>query len=102
MQHACEMRYLVRSPFIGSYLDPNHKTGYRHVTVENGICKIVGRDRPERPEWVFEQPVKGGQLGTEMVVDFSPKGGPKDLLAKWDGKRNGIAFPDGNLWQKLS
>ena len=40
-------------------------------------------------------------MGTEMVIDFSPKGGPKDLLAKWDAERNGIAFPDGNLWSKI-
>jgi hypothetical protein len=76
--------------------------GYRHITVKDGVCTLVGCDGPEKKEWTFVQNVTGGQMGTEMVIDFSPKGGPKDLLAKWDAERNGIAFPDGNLWSKLS
>ena len=35
----------------------------------------------------------------EIRIDFSPKGGPKDLLGKWTGK--GILSPDGNNWSKL-
>ena len=32
-----------------------------------------------------------------LVIDFSPKGGPKDLLGKYDefGGVPGIVFPDG-------
>ena len=37
---------------------------------------------------------------SKIMVDFSPKGGPKNLLAKWDEKRKGIAFPDGNCWER--
>ena len=37
-----------------------------------------------------------GSDGKEMKVDFSPKGGPPDLIAKWTG--DGIIFPDGNKW----
>ena len=29
--------------------------------------------------------------GESVLIDFSPKGGPKDLLGKWDG--SGIVFP---------
>ena len=36
---------------------------------------------------------------SEIVVDFSEKGGPADVTAKWD--ENGIVFPDGNKWTKL-
>jgi len=32
-------------------------------------------------------------------VDFSPKGGPADLVASWDHKTL-IKFPDGNTWFK--
>ena len=89
------------SVFEGSFRDPNHPDGYRHITVSDGVATVKGCDGPGKNEWCFVQPVIGGQQGTEMVIDFSPKGGPKDLLAKWDAERNGIAFPDGNLWSKL-
>jgi hypothetical protein len=35
----------------------------------------------------------------EILIDFTPKGGPKNLLGKWTG--TGILFPDGNEWKKL-
>ena len=37
--------------------------------------------------------------GQSLTVDFSPKGGPKDLTGKWNGK-DGISWPDGNTWAK--
>merc|ERR1719460_719286 len=38
-----------------------------------------------------------------LFIDFSPKGGPKNLLGKWDtfGGMPGIVFPDGNKWTKV-
>lgn len=36
-----------------------------------------------------------------IFVDFSPKGGPKDLLGVYNEDLNGIKWPDGNLWTKL-
>merc|ERR1711924_479522 len=33
--------------------------------------------------------------GQSMKVDFSPKGGPKDVTGTWNGE-DGITFPDGN------
>merc|ERR1712094_99040 len=38
--------------------------------------------------------------GQSMKVDFSPKGGPKDVTGTWNGE-DGITFPDGNTWAKL-
>jgi len=35
-----------------------------------------------------------------LMIDFSPKGGPKDLKAVFSKTDNGIKFPDGNLWTK--
>ncbi len=95
---AHQTQNLRRHPFEGEFADPNHMEGYRRISVADGVCTIVGCDAPGRPEWTFVQPVVNG---TEMLVDFSPKGGPKDLLAKWDARRNGIAFPDGNCWFKI-
>lgn len=92
----------VVSVFEGSFSDPNHLDGYRHITVKDGVATLVGNDGPNKGEWTFVQDVIGGQSGTEMVIDFSPKGGPKDFPAKWDAERVGIAFPkDGNFWKKL-
>jgi hypothetical protein len=86
---------------VGDFKDPNHPEGYRKITVEDGICTIKGCDGPGKSEWTLTQEVIGGHLGTEMIVDFRPKGGPKNLLARWSNCRKGIAFPDGNLWSKL-
>lgn len=36
---------------------------------------------------------------TYFAVDFSPKGGPADLVAEWD-HHSLIKFPDGNTWYK--
>ena len=49
-----------KSVFEGSFSDPNHKDGYRHITVNDGVCTIVGRDAPHKNEWTFVQPVIGG------------------------------------------
>lgn len=55
-------------------------------------------DRPTRADlWKVTGKTKGKD---EAILDFSSKGGPADLLGKWDG--SGIVFPDGNKWTKLS
>jgi len=45
---------------------------------------------------VLEDARGDGQL--RVVVDFSPKGGPKDLPGAWDGER--IKWADGNRWSR--
>lgn len=45
--------------------------------------------------WSVEARVEGNGI----LVDFSSKGGPKELLGKFDG--SGIAFTDGNRWEKM-
>ena len=38
--------------------------------------------------------------GSDSVsIDFTDKGGPAEVVGKWDG--SGIVFPDGNKWTKL-
>ena len=51
---------------------------------------------PEEVAWKL-----GGKLtdAGDLFIDFSPKGGPKDLLGKWD--KDGVVFPDGNKWSKI-
>ena len=36
-----------------------------------------------------------------ILIDFSPKGGPADVVGQWLGT-GGIKFPDGNVWAKLN
>ena len=39
--------------------------------------------------------------GEKIFIDFSPKGGPKDLVGEWREDVAGVRFPDGNVWSKL-
>eukprot|EP00640_Fibrocapsa_japonica_P009991 CAMPEP_0113942940 /NCGR_PEP_ID=MMETSP1339-20121228/14968_1 /TAXON_ID=94617 /ORGANISM="Fibrocapsa japonica" /LENGTH=83 /DNA_ID=CAMNT_0000947635 /DNA_START=242 /DNA_END=493 /DNA_ORIENTATION=+ /assembly_acc=CAM_ASM_000762 len=81
----------------GSYTDPNHPKGYRKVSLEDGVAKIEGNDdAPTGVQWTLYGKVDGDKV----LIDFSPKGGPKDLPGKFDG--TGIVFPDGNKWPKVN
>lgn len=61
---------------------------------ESAMCS----DRPTRDElWKIQGKLKSN---TEATIDFSPKGGPGNLLAKFD--QDGIVFPDGNKWTKVT
>jgi len=43
--------------------------------------------------------VTGELVGNSIIIDFTPKGGPKGVEAKYvQGK--GLVFPDGNVWTK--
>ena len=55
------------------------------------IC--TGADEDGKP-WR----VKGQVGGSRLLIDFSPKGGPTDVIATWNGI--GLVFPDGNVWTK--
>merc|ERR1719343_338754 len=106
------------SPFTGDYDDPNHPECLRQVKVVGAplkgdgtrspypVIEIVGydgkgskvcTDRPTRDDlWKVEGTVKGSNTA---FIDFSPKGGPEKLLAKYED--GGIVFPDGNKWTKV-
>jgi len=38
----------------------------------------------------------------KMLLDFSAKGGPKDLDATWDAVLGRIVFADGNFWPRVA
>lgn len=106
------------NPFTGDYNDPQHPDCLRQVKVVGAplkgdgtrspypIIEIVGydgkggkvcTDRPTRDDlWKVEGTVRG----SDAVIDFSPKGGPDKLLAKYED--GGIVFPDGNKWTKVA
>ena len=103
------------SPFTGEFNDPQHPGCLRSVKVvgapmrgdgtrspfkgvivkgTDGTCK----ERPARDAvWTLEGQLKNDNT---VLIDFSPKGGPKSLTGTWD--KNGIVFPDGNKWVKVS
>jgi hypothetical protein len=86
------------SVFVGKYNDPKHPGCLRDVSVNGKTAIIVGSDDIESNRiWrlVAEEKVPG-----EMMVDFSPKGGPKDLLGVFSKTDNAIKWPDGNMWTK--
>ena len=80
-------------------VDPKHPNCLRIIKVEGTEAKISGTDgNPGCPadgagkEWNLLGKVEGD----EILVDFTPKGGPKDLKGVFDG--TGIKWPDGNKW----
>jgi len=92
------------SPFVGRFTDPiNHPGGIRDITLSDtklGQFQLAtvkgggGRGEPksyELPAMVFND---------KITVDFSPKGGPRDLTGTFvDGV--GIKWPDGKTWPKV-
>mmetsp|Transcript_23215 Transcript_23215/g.46594 ORF Transcript_23215/g.46594 Transcript_23215/m.46594 type:complete len:179 (+) Transcript_23215:33-569(+) len=115
--HAEKARSGLSSPFTGDYADPNHPGCARSVKIEgapmkpdgtrsrNKVAIVKGQDNPKggacngEPDlvsWKLEGKV--AETGDKILVDFTPKGGPKDLTGTWD--KDGIVFPDGNKWAK--
>ena len=72
--------------------DPAHPGCTRKIVVQGNTAFITGADEDGKP-WK----VKGKIEGNSIIVDFTPKGGPTGVEAKYIvGK--GLAFPDGNVW----
>ena len=53
----------------------------------------------QKPWSLKGEVVKIPSKEAEILIDFSPKGGPKNLLGKLTPE-GGILFPDGNTWSK--
>ena len=85
-----------KSVFEGEYTDPNHPDGLRKITVKGNDVTLTGTDSAGGKQWVL----KAKETDGTIFVDFSPKGGPKDLLGVYDN--GAIKWPDGNAWTKKS
>ena len=77
----------------GKWSDPGHPGCKRKIQLAGNKAFITGADEDGKP-WK----VKGVYSGKGMLIDFTAKGGPKDVLATWNGI--GLVFPDGNVWMK--
>lgn len=78
----------------GTYKDPLHPGCPRKVVLSGSTVIVTGSDEDGKP-WK----VKGLVKGTRVLLDFTPKGGPKDVLAEYQ-TGVGLRFPDGNVWSK--
>lgn len=87
----------------GIYSDPNHKNGYRVVRAVNKSTAVVTlQDEPKGPIITVDGKIKSRASGTTITLDFSPKGGPEDIVATYSNGSGGdqLFFSDGNAWTK--
>lgn len=96
----------VAHDFTGSYADPNHTNCLREVQMVSGnMATLSGTDGdPGCPaDGSGEKWSLIGKVDEDSIfVDFSPKGGPKDLKGVWEPEPvPGIRWPDGNLWSTI-
>ncbi len=87
------------SVFEGKYNDPNHPGCLRKITVKDKNVKIIGSDNIDGSnQWTI---LAKEDLPGTIFVDFSPKGGPSNLLGVFEPSVNGIVWPDKNIWKKI-
>jgi hypothetical protein len=101
------------SRFCGEYSDPiNHPGGTRTISLVVGddgapqpigdyrLAKVTGGGgRGEPKEYVLPALILGDRA---IIIDFSPKGGPRDFAGVLDPGDGSIRFPrDGNRWPRI-
>jgi len=101
--------------FPGRYTDPKFPGCKREIVPQaenplildvegqdgNPACQYVDqrfRGEGEKTPWTAIAR-RDSMDADEIHFDFSSKGGPKDIIAKWD--YFGIKFADGSKWQKI-
>jgi len=90
----------------GTYSDPMHPDCTRIIKPEGIGIVITGTDEVGGPQWKVYGKVKGD----DVVIDFSPKGGPSEVLARFTGVSEEydnpteatFKFPDGNVWTRVN
>ena len=99
------------SAFAGRYADKKHPGCYREIFADGVVAGEDGdpgcagtASRALARAWRL-----GGTIGVDdrsIFIDFSPKGGPANLLGSLveptrELPLGGVAFPDGNVWEKI-
>eukprot|EP00933_Yihiella_yeosuensis_P051567 TRINITY_DN4952_c0_g1_i3.p2 TRINITY_DN4952_c0_g1~~TRINITY_DN4952_c0_g1_i3.p2 ORF type:complete len:103 (+),score=18.93 TRINITY_DN4952_c0_g1_i3:335-643(+) len=91
--------------WTGRYLDPQHPGCKREIQVTGKGLIVYGADGNPGclkggllTRWELEKKYSPGS--DALLIDFSPKGGPKDVPAKYiaEGDFGALLFPDGNKW----
>jgi len=102
---------VATAPYYGNvsgvFEDPKHPKGYRVIIAKQGALSGTMQLRDGLGEELFIIPVKikkDTKKGISLGLDFSVKGGPKDVIGTLSQVENGgtlkITFPDGNVWKK--
>ena len=78
------------------YMDPEHKMTRKVNYLKDRKIKITGKDSLKGKKWTIK-----GELdkNNKATLDFSSKGGPKDIKATF--RKNDIKFADGNTWKRV-
>ncbi len=93
--------------FLGTYSDPiNHPGGTRTITLIDGastgdyqLAQVNGGGgRGEPKEYTLPAVIFGDRA---IVIDFSPKGGPKDFAGVLQSDGSIKFLRDGNRWPRL-
>eukprot|EP00416_Gambierdiscus_australes_P042358 CAMPEP_0171097214 /NCGR_PEP_ID=MMETSP0766_2-20121228/47271_1 /TAXON_ID=439317 /ORGANISM="Gambierdiscus australes, Strain CAWD 149" /LENGTH=189 /DNA_ID=CAMNT_0011556373 /DNA_START=63 /DNA_END=632 /DNA_ORIENTATION=+ len=94
----------------GKYTDPKFPGCERKITksgdsfIISGTSSSDGSKRCDPDAALKQWSITGmqpeGTFGASdtLIIDFSPRGGPKEVVATWD--KDGILFPGGNKWTK--
>jgi len=92
--------------FVGTYTDPiNHPGGTRTISLvetasvaDYALAEVNGGGGAGEPaNYVLPAAVLGDRT---IVIDFSPKGGPKDLMAVLEENGDIRFLADGNVWSR--
>lgn len=96
--------------FCGRFSDPiNHPGGTRTISLVDDGANVAGDyrlarvdgggGRGEPREYILPAVIIGDRA---IIIDFSPKGGPRDFTGVLDPKDGSIRFlRDGNRWPRL-
>ena len=93
--------------FLGTYSDPiNHPGGTRTITLidgaSNGDYQLAqikgGGGRGEPVKYLLPAVIFGDRA---IVIDFSPKGGPRDFAGVLQSDGSIRFLRDGNVWPRL-
>lgn len=77
------------------YTDPNHNMTRKVTYLKDNNIKITGKDSVKGKRWSIYGKVNKNKAN----LDFSPKGGPRNLKATFRKKE--IKFSDGNTWKRI-
>merc|ERR1719191_1551868 len=82
----------------GTYMDIKHGGALRTISAfgEYDAIIVKGKDCPNTAEWIVLGRIEGSSQ--KIKVDFSPKGGPKEVIGSL--VEDGVLWQDGNKWLK--
>ncbi|CAJ1378814.1 unnamed protein product [Effrenium voratum] len=91
------------APLAGEYDDPDYPGCKRRIlTLNNGEVQVNMKDPDRGRSCKGKQQVKfvlpGKSSGDQVTIDFSDRGGPSNVVAKFDGTN--LVFSDGTSWTR--